>query len=382
MDILQQRLYNQRLIGPKFKTATEVVRYFGAVQSQDYNGAKWGISLRTNGLSNESIEKEFNEGKIIRTHVMRPTWHFVAAEDIRWLLELTAPRVNSVFSSYCKKIGLDEKTLAKSREVIERAAKGKHLIRSEIRGALEKSGIDTNGLRFGFILGNAELALLICSGKMRNGEQTYALFDERVPKTKKKTRDEMLAEIVLRYFVSHGPATPQDFAWWSGLTMADGKRGLELNGKKFSSVEVEGKSYWFSPNKKIGEAKGVFLLPNYDEYTVAYKHKIHFFETQMSSTKNFLNYNIFTNAIVSDGKVVGMWRATRKKVSGGAKNSGKVAKENSSESVGDEDGKFGGGKGVGKSRVVDLEKKLFRGLSKDEERELGNQVARYLAFFA
>lgn len=345
-DILARRISNQGLSGKKFTSAAETVKHFCAVQSQDYNGAKWAISLRTD-LSNFEIEKEIVSGKIIRTHVMRPTWHFVAAEDIRWPLELTAPRVKSIFKPYNKKLGLNEKTLEKSLSVIGKIVKGKHLQRKEIRAALENSGIDTKGMRFGFILGNAELSMLICSGEIKNGQQTYALFDERVPKIKKKTRDESLQELVLRYFTSHGPATLQDFSWWSGLTIADGKRGIELNKNKLSSKEINGKNYFYS-EKEFSPQNEIFLLPNYDEYTVAYKDKNLFFS--QGAPMEF-SYNAFPNSIVSDGKVVGMWRPIKKKI-----------------------------KGVKESEIIGIEKKMFGKLSSFKEKELDKQEEKFVAF--
>src|SRR5262245_24524323 len=172
-------------------------------------------------MHDDSIDELFNEGKILRTHVMRPTWHFVMPEDIRWMLKLTAPRINAVSAYYFRKMELDQAVLARSNAAISKALRGKHLTREELGQVLGRAKIDAKGLRLIYLMIRAELDAVICSGPLRGKQFTYALLDERVPKCRTLKRDEALAELTIRYFTSHGPALLRDFVWWSGLTITD-----------------------------------------------------------------------------------------------------------------------------------------------------------------
>src|ERR1044072_8129091 len=240
MNLVGQRLQNQRLSAPEFRKPVDVVRWFGAVQSQDFEAAKWALALRMQSATNAAIEESFNRGTILRTHVMRPTWHFVARDNIRWLLQLTAPGVNVRCGSGYRMFELDDAGFKRSHQVLERALKeGKHLSRAELRRKLNESGGEANDtVRVGHILIRAELDRVVCSGPRVGKQLTYALFDERVPATKTIDRDEALAKLTRLYFRSHGPATLQDFVWWSGLSVADAKRGLSVVERQLEKVPV------------------------------------------------------------------------------------------------------------------------------------------------
>lgn len=289
---------------PEFRKPVEVVRWFGAVQSQDFEAAKWALALRMQSATNAAIEEAFNRGTILRTHVMRPTWHFVAREDIRWLLDLTAPGVNVRCGSGYRMFELDDAVFKRSRKVFERALRdGKHLSRAELRRKLNESGVAANdGVRMGHILIRAELDRVICSGPRIGKQLTYALFDERVPATKMIDRDEALAKLTRLYFRSHGPATLQDFVWWSGLSTAGAKRGLEL--VRLEKLTVEEKVYW---NIRSSEAQGgsttAHLLPVFDEYFVAYKDRESVFELQPGKS----TWDSLGPAIVINGVAAGTW---------------------------------------------------------------------------
>jgi DNA glycosylase AlkZ-like len=229
LDVAQRRLRNERLVGPAFAAPADVVSWLGAVQSQDYGGAKWAVAQRARGCSDADVEEACDRGDIVRTHVMRPTWHFVTSADARWMLELTAPRVHAANAYYYRQLELDERVFTKSHAALAAALRGgRHLTRVELGHALERAGIRAAGTRLAYVLMRAELDAVICSGPRRGKQFTYALFDERVPASKPLARDQALAELVRRYFASHGPATVQDFAWWSGLTVADGTKGIDL----------------------------------------------------------------------------------------------------------------------------------------------------------
>ena len=219
LDILHLRLRNTGLSASPFKTPEDAVAHLGAVQAQDFAAAKWAVGMRMQKATDENVEKSFNESKFLRTHVMRPTWHFVLPEDIRWMLELTGPRVKRILAPYDQKLEITKEVLSKSQVVIEKALEGKkNLTRAELADHLEKKMLPARGQRLAHILAYAELNALICSGPRKGKQFTYALLEEIVPKRKKLSREEALAKLALKYFTSHGPAQNRDFAWWSGLS--------------------------------------------------------------------------------------------------------------------------------------------------------------------
>jgi hypothetical protein len=211
-EIVKSRLINQQIAETKFRNPKEIVAWMAAMQAQEYAMAKWAIGLRLPGLKNADIENAFNEGSILRTHLMRPTWHFVTPEDIRWMLMLTAPRVNAANAYSYRKFELDIEILKRCNDTIIKALQGgKQLTRATLKAALEQERIFADGLRLSYIMMHAELDGIICSGVRQGKQFTYALLDERVPPAKVLERDEALAELTLRYFTSRGPATVKDF---------------------------------------------------------------------------------------------------------------------------------------------------------------------------
>ena len=309
-DIGLRRLARQRLIGQQFATPEEVVGWLGAVQSQEYLGAIWSLGMRMDGgATDEMIERAFAEGTILRTHVMRPTWHFVAPADIRWLLELTAPRIKATIAYYDRQHGLDEALYARCNEIIARALEGgKHLTRAELGKALAEAGIVVEGQRLAHVIFHAELDAVVCSGPRRGKQFTYALLAERAPTAKTLPRDEALAELTRRYFTSHGPATARDFAWWSGLTMADVRAGLEMVGPDLNHEKISDQTYWFpaSPSPAVDPSEEAFLLPTYDEFLVGYQG----FGAALTGGRGNGERTAFSATIVIGGKVVGNWRRT------------------------------------------------------------------------
>jgi Winged helix DNA-binding domain len=310
IDIVQQRLHNQHLLGAPFARPGEVVQWFGAVQAQEYPGATWGIAQRLDGPTQTTIDQAYADGAILRTHAMRPTWHFVTPADIRWLLSLTSPRVHALNASFYRKLELDAAVLARSAMALTGALQsGRHLTRSELATALEQAGLiraTDDRLRLTYLVMHAELEGLICSGAMRGKQHTYALLDERVPAMRTLAREEALAELTRRYFMSHGPATIKDFAWWSGLSTADVRAGLELNASRLETARVDGQAYWFRPDAQpIPVASPIaHLLPAYDEYTIAYKDHT----AILNADYRELVVVAFGIVIVIDGRIVGAWK--------------------------------------------------------------------------
>jgi hypothetical protein len=310
-EIAHRRLRNQGLSKIIFKDAVDVVTQLGAVQAQDYAGAKWALGQRLKDSTDAGIDQAFADGSILRTHLLRPTWHFVTPTDIRWLLALTAPRVHAVNAFMYGQTGLDKATLKKSHTVLEKSLRGNnHLTRTELGSALGRAGIIAEGQRLGYIMMSAELDGLVCSGPRKGKQFTYALLEERVPKVKTWTREEALAEFIKRYFATRGPATLQDFTWWSGLTMADAKNGIEMVKSHFASEEINGQIYWFTGSKPPAREKSptAYLLPNYDEYFIGFKDRSAIGDTAKQAGIKGDDPALIAHIIILDGQIVGGWR--------------------------------------------------------------------------
>lgn len=315
-DIPSRRLAAQRLAGNPLRRAEDVVRWFGAVQAQDYGGAKWAIAQRTPGETEAGIDDLFDRGCILRTHVMRPTWHFVAPADIRWLLALTAPRVHAVNAYQYRKLELDASIFTRSNAALVRALQGgRQLTRTEVAEVLQGAGIAASGLRLAYLIMHAELGAILCSGPRRRKQFTYALLDDRAPGARSLPRDEALAELVKRYFTSHGPALLQDFAWWSGLTAADARTGIEMAGSHLMRETIGGRNYWFAAASMAAAENGstVHLLPNYDEYLIAYKDYSPVFDPTRFVKTASLERVLGGHILVVGGRVAGGWRRTLKR---------------------------------------------------------------------
>ncbi|MGQ0605261.1 MAG: winged helix DNA-binding domain-containing protein, partial [Anaerolineales bacterium] len=287
------------------------------------------------GLTDAVIDQAFAEGTILRTHVMRPTWHFVTPADIRWLLKLTAPRVHALNATYYRKLELDAPTLKRSHAALAKALRGgQQLTRDELRAVLQQTGIATDtDFRMGYIMMHAELDGLVCSGARRGKQFTYGLLDERAPhsvgttvplspaqssiapapQAAKFEREAALAELARRYFTSHGPATAKDFAWWSGLTLTDAKAGIELAKPHLEHTLIDDQTYWFAEsappsNDKTSKA---YLLSIYDEYTIGYTDRSAIGDAKHGEVLTAMG-NALQFVIVVDSQIVGTWKRTIK----------------------------------------------------------------------
>lgn len=313
--LVQQRLINQQLAQPLFTNPADLVAWFGAMQAQDYAAAKWGIGLRLPNTTDAFIEQAIANKSIIRTWALRGTLHFIAAEDIRWMLALVRHRLESICRSHYRKLELNESVFAKSQAAMIRALEGgQQLTRPELKAALSEADILTHDLRLNFLLGNAAFDGLICFGNRRGNEFTFTLLDEWLPVNQRMEHDEALANLTSRYFTSHGPATLHDFVWWSGLTVTEAKEGLDLAKSTLFSELINGQTYWMNSSALTYRVPPmVHLLPSFDEYLVAYKDRtaplgpLEF--SQIVSAGN----GIFSPVIVVNGRVVGTWKRTLKK---------------------------------------------------------------------
>lgn len=314
--IAHQRLANQRIAADPFERPADVVQWLGAVQAQDYAGAKWSLGRRMRAATDEIVEQAFTAGAILRTHVLRPTWHFVTPADIHWLLALTAPRVHALNAPLYRKLEIDHELVQRSTTALTHALQGgNQLTRDEVRGVLAQAGIATAGeFRMSYILMRAELDGVVCSGARRGKQFTYALLSERAPQARHLEHDQAVAELAGRFFLSRGPATVQDFAKWSGLTVTDARAGVEAVKSQLQHEQVDGQAYWRSPSTPAGHerAPAAVLLSIYDEYISGYKDRSAMVEPSYGAKLQALG-NALTAIVVVDGQVVGTWKRTLKK---------------------------------------------------------------------
>lgn len=291
-------MYFQGLNHVAFGTPADMVRYFGAVQAQDFLGSLWAVGQRVTNATEASVEAALNDGSIVRSWPMRGTIHYTAPEDLRWMLDLLAERAIAKSVKVQKDVGLTKKDFVKARTIFEKEmAGGKILGRSEVYEMLERNRIKTQNSRGLHIIGQMAREKLICFGPRKGKQPTFVLLDEWVPTKRDLSRDDALAELTLRYFISHGPATARDFAWWAGITTTESLRGLDMvnwNLKKAGD-------YWMSPDEyELSKKPVVRLLPAYDEFLVAYKDRE---DMQI----------IFTSTIILNGEVAGSWKRSIKK---------------------------------------------------------------------
>ena len=314
-EIASIRLQSQQIAQSRFSSPTELVKWMGAVQAQDFSMVQWALGIRMSEANLDNITNAMNKGGILRTHVMRPTWHLVTADDIYWMLALTAPQIKSSLKSRHKFLGLTDKLVAKSHSVITQTILRKgQATRQELADALINGGFERSDNRHAHLLLLAELDGLICSGKMQGKNQTYALLEERVPEKKLLSREEALAELAFRYFTSHSPATLQDFVWWSGLYVKDARRAIDIISDTLSEELLGEQTYYIHHSFKglppIEEE--VHLLPAFDEFIISYRDRSASI-TSENHSKAISNNGIFWPIIVLNGQIIGTWKRTFKK---------------------------------------------------------------------
>ena len=280
MKIPNIRLQNQQLLNPLFCQPKELVSWLGAMQAQNYSMVKWAVGTRLKSATIQTVEEALRKGEILRTHVMRPTWHLVAAEDIRWMLKLSARRIKSANDSFAKGYDLEitDELYAKSYNLLEKILCGnKSLTKQEIAEHFCCSGIlvEADNHRMTRFMVRAEQEGIVCSGEDKGGKYTYALLEERVPPVPEITKDEALARLARSYFRSHAPAVLQDFIWWSGLPVSEAKQAIYLIESELTAEQWNGQTWYVHEACRTrGKVSGrLHLLPSYDEYLLGYKDR-------------------------------------------------------------------------------------------------------------
>lgn len=310
-EVAGLRLIHQQVERTRFTDPGKLVAWMGAMQAQDPAMARWAVALRTGAKYDRAIQKALNKGDIIRTHVLRPTWHFVSGKDVSWMLALTAPYIKRSLVARHRALELTPAILKKSNALMERALEGGvHLTREALTEKLTLGRIATHDQRAAHMLLHAELERIICSGAMTGTKTTYGLFAERVRVRETYPQDEALAKLALKYFRSHGPATLQDFVWWSGLPVAEAKKGIASVKKNLHSEKIGSQTYWFKSGKNVpGKGDSVHLLPAFDEFIISYKDRSACLAPGHRASTISVN-GIFYPVVVVNGRVVGTWKRT------------------------------------------------------------------------
>jgi Winged helix DNA-binding domain len=308
--IARRRLGATRLTGPGFPSAEEAVGWHLAMQAQDYAPAKWSVGQRSRGLHDEDLDRALTEGTIVRTHVLRPTWHFVARDDLRWLLALSGPRVQQKNARRYRELGLDGRARARAEKLIVAAlADGERLTRNELGEALDRGRFDRSGQRLPYLLAHCELEAVVGSGGLAGKQQTYALLEGRVPAGRRLDRDEALVELTRRYLQSHGPASVSDLSWWSGLTIRDVRSAIEGLGGEVGSEVVDGLTLWSLSGRRSPPAEGgIDLLQAYDELIVGYRESRYLGDPRAEGARiAWRDRTLPSGVIFLDGRIAGHW---------------------------------------------------------------------------
>ena len=308
-SVAQRRMRRQHLWGPPLADLDSVFEYMGAIQAQEFPVAKWSIGQRLKGRTNSALQSAFDEGKFLRTHTLRPTWHFVSPKDIRWMQELTGPRVMAQSRARLAQLDLSARDLTRAARFFMKVLQGgNHLTRKELTEALDREGLDPTGQRFPYLVSAAELDAVVCSGAMKGKQQTYALVEERAPEAPSMDPDAALAELTRRYFHSRGPATIKDFSWWSTLKMADIRRGLEMVGDELKSEVFEGRTYYFADRATRATSGAFDLIQPYEEIAISYTESRDALLGRYGRNWSGTERPQYMNTILFDGQTIGHWK--------------------------------------------------------------------------
>ncbi|HTK57292.1 MAG TPA: winged helix DNA-binding domain-containing protein [Gemmatimonadales bacterium] len=312
--LLLERFRVQRLHGTPFPTTAAAVGALCCVQSQDPLGAKWSLGMRVKGATDASIDRDYDAGKFLRTHILRPTWHYVLPEDIRWILALTSPHVLRANRTQEQRLGLTGKVLARCEQVIGKALEGgKHTTREGLGAALARAGIKAEGQKLAYVMMALELNALICSGAMQGKQHTYALLEERAGGRRtgeRIVREEAVAELLRRFVAGHAPATLKQFCWWSGLKLTEARKAREALKDSLAIESIDGTEWVSSPSRTTkSQQPAAHLIPEYDEVLVG-TADIGIPRLMADRRIPGRTTNTFDRPLLIGGEWVGTWRRT------------------------------------------------------------------------
>ncbi len=303
-DIAALRLASQQIGASGFSDTAALVAHMGAIQAQDMGQALWAVGLRVPGARAGAVRAAIAARTIVRSWTLRGTLHLMAAADLRWMLALVAERNIAAVAGRFDRLGLTRSLLAKAAGLVGSAlAGGKTMARAELFALLNANGIATDANRGNQIVWRlAQDALLCCAGQ-QGAQPAFALLDEWLPGAAPALpRDEALARLARRYFVSHGPAATADLAWWAGLTLADARRAAAADGL------VARDGLYMAAGAVPAAAGAVHLLPGFDEYLLGYKHRAAVLDADHAVRIVPGGNGIFRPMLVVDGRIAGTWQ--------------------------------------------------------------------------
>ena len=312
MNLVSARLLSQQLVSPQFKDPAEVVSWFGAMQAQEYKAMRWAVTMRTQKPSYKAFEKAYNEGRIIRTHLLRTTWQLVSGEDYFWMLALCRTKALAGLRGWMHSNGVDIPEDEKNhiQELLAEAAAGKRcVLKEDLDLALKEKGVFMTDQRLSYHLRLAEYDGLLCSGDLHPNKRTLALVSEKIGPAPRLDPDEALALLARKYFRSHGPATLEDFVWWSGLGVMECRRGIAALGSEIVPLRYHKVDFYGHRDSRTrGFRSGsVLLIPAYDEYLIGYKSR-HVVLHPGHAPNAHNRSGIFYPVVALDGEIVGNWR--------------------------------------------------------------------------
>lgn len=282
-----------------------------ALQGQDLPGVLWSLGVRT-GATQDEVRDAFNDATLVRTWPFRGTLHVLAAEDVHWVLALTAERTIRSAARRHAELELDERTLARARDIVEQVLAGRRALgRKDLLASLESAGISTAGQRGYHLLWHLSITGTTVLGPFDCAEQQFVLLEEWVPRRRKLDGDEALAELARRYLAGRSPATTADLAWWTKLPLTAIRRGLAACGAEVEEVEHDGAAYW-QPVQPIEGAdsariQAAILLPGFDEYLLGYTGRTAALASEHAPLTVPGKNGVFKPTLVLRGRVAGVW---------------------------------------------------------------------------
>ncbi len=312
MNPVSARLLNQQLICPQFTSPHEAVEWMGALQAQDYKMMRWAVTMRTRRPSLKAFEQDFTEGKLVRTHLFRTTWQLVTGEDLGWMLELCRTAAMRGLRSWMKTNGVSipaEEQNAVQQLFADYLSTHRVAQKADFAALVADKGMTMEDHRLSYHIRLAEYSGLLCSGDLTPQKNSYALVADKLPAARPLPREEALALLARKYFRSHGPASEEDFAWWSGLGLVECRQGMAALGPELIRERWKGLDlYRHCDSRSLGFRSGrVHLLPPYDEYLIGYKSRHVSLHPDLSHHAHN-NSGIFWPVVLLDGEVVGNWR--------------------------------------------------------------------------
>jgi hypothetical protein len=308
------RLAAQGLLAPEFESPADAVRWMTAMQAQDLQAALWAVGLRVRNAGLDTVRSALDEGLVVRSWPMRGTLHLLAPEDLRWILDITADRLIRGMGGRHRELGIDARDVDAARDAaLELVSGGGAATRQQLFAAFEAAGQSTAGQRGIHLLGVLCQRAWLVQGPLAGNQQLIKAFDEWIPKSRELDRAEGIAELALRYMLSHGPATERDFAWWSNTPVTEVRSALAAVKDQLVELEFEGASYWMAPataallDDGVPGQRSLLVLPGFDEFLLGYTDRSLVLPPDHAQKVVPGGNGVFKKTIVAGGEVVGTW---------------------------------------------------------------------------